>query len=345
MGLFDDPDGKVEYTDAYGTVMVGSIDAAGVPRASDGGPLISSPCPDRRTMDDANVGLAGGCIKGRVPGKRAGTTKACPTCKGRGRLLERYTRATSHDVLESTFGLEKWRQRLVLIGLKRDERLREALHYVEEDDKSELGVIAETAFATGDGYVKAHKGTDLHRLSEYVDKGWPFPASLRSDNGDEVPVSLQDRADMAAWVRVRDQWFPDGFSHIEQFVVVDELKVAGTADRVSWHLGPGNRFCEQCETPCNIVDLKTGRLDFGAGKIAQQLAIYAHGALYDPQTTQRTPLDVCPHVGLVVNIRPGEGVATVHEVDLVAGWEAVQLSVTVRQYRRAAQSMMKEVGK
>jgi hypothetical protein len=327
MGMFDE---GVEYADAFGSLRVGYVDANGVPRTEAGKPLISSPCPYDGWTD-------GKCQNGRIPGKRAGTTKQCPTCKGQGRMLQTYTRATSHDVMEYTGGLEKWRQRLILIGLHRDGRLQDRVLEVDEDDKDGLSQLAEDAFQAGDGAVKAQKGTDLHKLSEYVDRGWDFPPTLRDDNGVETPISYQDRADMAAWRRATiEQGLT--FEAIEKFVVVDDLKVAGTADRLArWE-----------RTPCTcggltVIDLKTGRMDFGGGKMTQQLALYAHGRGYDPQTTQRTDLGLCPHVGLVVNIRAGEGVATYHQLDLVAGWEYVQLNVRVREYRNACKSSIKEI--
>ena len=94
-----------------------------------------------------------------------------------------------------------------------------------------------------------------------------------------------------------------------------------------------------CVQP-HILDLKTGRLDYGAGKIAQQLAVYANSKDYDPETGERSDQDVCTHYGIVVHLPQGTGEATVHVVDLVAGWEAVKLSSQVREHRRMSSKML-----
>jgi hypothetical protein len=89
-----------------------------------------------------------------------------------------------------------------------------------------------------------------------------------------------------------------------------------------------------------VGDLKTGRIDYGAGKIAQQLAVYANSKDYDPATGGRADQDVCTHYGIVVHLPQGTGEASVHVVDLVAGWEAVKLSSQVREHRRMAKGML-----
>ena len=315
------------------------VDQTKVRRSKDGRPYVKQPCPDAVRIDllggqPASVG--GECESGRVPGARKGTDKQCPVCKGKGYVEKLYSRCTSFvSVLDDTTQLQAWKLRITLTGLGVDHALLAELDRTDPDDKDALNSIAERAFEVGDGHAKAQKGTDLHTLTEYVDKGWPLPASLTDyETGQERPVTLQDRADLAAWQRVvEDCGFI--FNGSECFVVQDEYQIGGTYDR---RADPREPVCP-CELPV-ILDLKTGRIDYGAGKIAQQLAVYAHSKDYDPVTGERSDQDVCTHIGIVVHLPQGTGEATVHVVDLEAGWAAVELSSRVREHRRMAKQMI-----
>jgi hypothetical protein len=296
-----------------------AVDPTKPRRSKDGRPYVKQLC----------------CGTGRVAGKTA-KGKQCPKCKGKGWIEKLYHRASSFgDLLYDRRNLEKWKLRIVLTGLGVEKRLLASLERTSPDDKEMLNEIADRAFELGDGYAKAQKGTDLHTLTEYVDKGWPLPEALVDrETGQERPVTLQDRADLAAWQRVAESLSLQ-FSGIECFVVNDEYEIGGTYDRRTF-ISP--EIC-QCYRPL-ILDLKTGRIDYGAGKIAQQLAIYANSKDYDPETGERSDQDVCTHYGIVVHLPQGTGEATVHVVDLVAGWEAVKLSSQVREHRRMSKNML-----
>jgi hypothetical protein len=70
------------------------------------------------------------------------------------------------------------------------------------------------------------------------------------------------------------------------------------------------------------------------GKIAMQLAVYAHSLAYDPDTGGRTETGVSLDRGVVIHLPAGEGRCELHEVDLAAGWEAVQIARQVRDWRK-----------
>lgn len=288
-----------------------------VRRSKDGRPYVRQDCPET-------------CTAGRVPGKREGTTKRCPKCKGKGYVEKLYTRCTSFvGVLEDKTTVEKWRLRITLTGLGVDHGLLESLNRTDPDDREMLDAIAAEAFEIGEGHAQAQKGTDLHALAELVDRGEDLPRALIDrETGQERPVTLQDRADMAAWVRLLEEREVKVYE-IERFVVQDSYEIGGTYDRL---LGLGTPIC-QCGLP-TIGDLKTGRIDYGAGKMAQQLAVYANSQDYDPETGARTPQEVCTHFGLIIHLPQGTGAATVHVVDLEAGWADVKLSDQVRNHRR-----------
>jgi hypothetical protein len=323
-------------------------DPTRVRRSKDGRPYVKQRCPaslgpveqrdDWTEEETRNVWAMwpATCIRGRLPGKTA-KVRQCPKCKGKGYVEKLYSRCTSFvSVLDDTTQLQAWKLRITLTGLGVDHALLAELDRTDPDDKDALNSIAERAFEVGDGHVKAQKGTDLHTLTEYVDKGWPLPASLTDyETGQERPVTLQDRADLAAWVRTLDTLEIGHWQGSECFVVQDDYQIGGTYDRRAELLSP---ICD-CRMPV-ILDLKTGRIDYGAGKIAQQLAVYANSKDYDPATGERTDQDVCTHVGLVVHLPQGTGEASVHVVDLQAGWSAVELSSKVREHRRMSREMI-----
>lgn len=288
-----------------------NIDRNGVRRSKDGRPYVKGPCPEPT------------CDHGRVPGKREGTTKLCPKRCTDGVKETLYTRCTSYvGALEDRANLEAWQKRIVLLGLKASELLRDRLGVLDIDDREGLDSLAEEAYEAGDGYRAAQKGTDLHGLTENVDRGEPLPAD----------VTLADRADMAAWCRLLSE-YAVAILGIEKFVVIDRLKIGGTYDRTVDSDDPRLACPVDCGKP-RVLDLKTGRIDYGGGKMAQQLAVYANGRAYDPKSGKRSVHRVCRHVAFVVHLPQGTGVASMHRVDIVEGWKAVRLSKAVREHRR-----------
>lgn len=309
-----------------------------VRRSKDGRPYVKRPCPNavESTLDD-DVPI---CREGRVPSeKRPGQTVQCPGCKGLGYVEKLYTRCTSFvGVLDDRSNLEKWRQRVTLVGLGVDHRLLTELGAADPDDRETLDGLADQAFEVGDGHVRAQKGTDLHALTELVDQGEPLPDRLFDPEREEWrPVTLQDRADMAAYHRVMTESSLEVVQS-ELFVVNDEYRIGGTLDRVVWD----TTGTDCCAKPM-ILDVKTGRVDYGAGKIAMQLAVYANSQRYDPDTGERTPLGVCTHVGLALHLPQGTGTASLLVADIAAGWESVALCDQVRKFRNVSKSWLKSL--
>jgi len=87
-----------------------------------------------------------------------------------------------------------------------------------------------------------------------------------------------------------------------------------------------------------IADLKTGKdvIRYGMVEIALQLAIYAHAThWYDPATRQLHDMPPVDRGRAIVMHAPvGQGRCQIIEVDIAAGWEAVQLAVAVRDWRK-----------
>lgn len=228
---------------------------------------------------------------------------------------EGYTRVTTHaGSLEDQSGIAKWKQRTTAIGLADRPDLVLAVA-ANRNDKRALGKIVEKAMEAGGASTSATNGDSVHLLSEKKDRGEELPPLPE-------PISraldLYSRA--TAGMNVVE---------IEKFLVCDQLKAAGTTDRIyEWG---GQRY---------IGDLKTGSgIELGIVKIAQQLAIYSRSAGYNEETGERTPINVNQDWGVVVHLPVGSGDTVGNEinlywVDLNKGWEAALLSQQVREIRK-----------
>jgi len=220
-----------------------------------------------------------------------------------------YTRCTTFvGTIEDTYNLAKWQQRMVALGLadRRDLQLAVAAH---REDKAKLNGICESAIEAAKGSAAATTGTALHAITETYDRG------------NEVgPLPDDAQADLNAYIAATKGFKP---IHIEQFMVQDPLKIGGTPDRISRYEGK-----------TYVTDLKTGSLDFGFLKIAAQLAVYARSRPYNVETGERMePHGADLERGIVIHLPAGSATCTLYWVDLLIGWEVVQLCRRVREKR------------
>lgn len=222
-----------------------------------------------------------------------------------------YSRWSSYgDVLEDTFRLSLWSQRMVAEGLSQrpDLILSVSAHL---GDRNHVDDVCEQAKEYAKASAKATTGTALHTLSELVDDGEVLP-ELTSEVLADLDAYRVTMADSGLKVLAS-----------EQFVVHDEVGAAGTFDRIVEY--QGQRY---------IADLKTGRIDYGIGKIAVQLAGYSRSLAYDAGTGERTGLDVDQNNGLIIHLPSGEARCELVWVNLTEGWAGVELAQAVRAYRR-----------
>lgn len=222
-----------------------------------------------------------------------------------------YTRCTTFvDVLDDKYNLQQWQQRMVAIGLadRPDLLLSVSAH---RGDKKELNRITADAREAAAAGAAATTGTALHKLIEILDRGDPMPL---------VPAAYQ--ADIEAY-RAATECLESVL--IEQMHVHDEYEIGGTPDRIVRHNGR-----------LYVADIKTGSIDYGALKIAMQLAVYANSTPYDIATGRRQPLDepVDTQRAIVIHLPAGQGKCTLHWVDIDRGWRAVETAAYVRQWRR-----------
>lgn len=224
-----------------------------------------------------------------------------------------YTRCTTFiDCLEDKFNLQKWMQRMVALGLasRPDLLLSVSAH---REDKRQLDKICEDAREAAAASAAATTGTALHALTELIDRGQPLPEGLPANVLASLKAYEAATADLKA-------------THIETFCVQDTLKVGGTPDRVVKY-GKA-RY---------IADIKTGSIEWGALKIAMQLAIYARSHTYDIATGGRGDHDADRERGLIIHLPavedPADARCDLHWIDLKEGWNAVLVAKTVREKR------------
>lgn len=194
------------------------------------------------------------------------------------------------------------------------------------DFRKAVDAIAEHLLELGGVHEKAAKGTQLHELVELYDREGidavgELVLSGAITNADLADVEAYGRAIEAAGIKIIPEL-------IETPVVLDDLKVAGRLDRVVMARMPGAARAARY-----ILDVKSGRIDLGAGKIAQQLELYSRGETYNLETHERGKHGASRTKGLILHLVPGSAEARILVVDLGLGRVGNELSGKVRTYR------------
>lgn len=231
--------------------------------------------------------------------------------------LQAYTRCTTFvKALEGdASALALWKMRMTALGLNARPDLLMGVATAGDgknpDSKKALNKIVEAAAEAAAASSAANIGTALHKFTERLDRGEPLG---------QVPAAFL--RDLDAYKRITEQL---EVVQAEQFGVHDELRVAGTWDRLNRHQGQ-----------LYIGDVKTGRVDdLSIGKIAMQLSIYSRCKLYDPTTGQRRDQaePVSQDRAIIIELPAGEGTARLWWVDIASGWQAVQLAARARKWQ------------
>jgi hypothetical protein len=244
------------------------------------------------------------------PRDRYGRPMVVPPEGGKPRPYQRAT--TFAGILEDTYALSRWQQRMTAIGLATDPSLVKAVA-ANPGDKAHVQQVVDLAMEAAKAGAAARTGTALHRLTEQVDRGELTPGGI---------ADPADRADVEAYLRATERI---GWLDVEGFGVVDGLDVAGTWDRVG-RLANGGVV---------IADLKTGSVEYGMQKIAVQLALYAHALPYDWTTATRSnhPAGLDLDRAVVIHLPAGQAECRLIDVDIAAGWDAVPLTLAVKDWR------------
>jgi hypothetical protein len=243
----------------------------------------------------------------QIPRDRYGRPLIVPANGGKPVAYRRCT--TFIDVLEDRFALEKWKQRQVAAGLAaRPDLVLKAASAA--GDKTVLNQVCDAAYEAAESSAAATSGTAVHAITEQIDRGFEVT----------IPPSIQ--ADIDAYRAATAELH---MAEIEVFVVDDERKVAGTFDRIVEH--GGRRY---------VADIKTGRIDYGQGKIAMQLAVYAGARRYNPITFARDRLHCERDWGLVIHLPVGAGECTLWWVNLADGRAGIDTAQRIWSWRASA---------
>ena len=117
-------------------------------------------------------------------------------------------------------------------------------------------------------------------------------------------------------------------------VVIDRHKIAGMADLIVERISDGQLF---------IADLKTGSsVEWGALGWAIQLSIYANadaiyiqGTAADGSEDLRAPMPaVNKDEAVIIHCEPESGSCDLHTLDIRRGFEALEVAMSVREWRK-----------
>lgn len=217
--------------------------------------------------------------------------------------------------LDDEGALTAWKGRMTATGLVHRHDLLAAASGVLED-KSALDKVVQQAIEAAGASSKANIGTALHQLTQALDLGQQ-PAILP---GLQVDVDAYLTGIVQHGVIIDPRF-------VEVLLVNEKHEYAGTADRIA-------RFSTRKKK--QVFDLKTGSIDYAMNAIAVQMAMYANAEyMYDWRTQVQTALpDIDKTRGVIIHLPAGKGELCLYEVDLIAGWEAAQMAMEVRAWRK-----------
>jgi hypothetical protein len=245
-----------------------------------------------------------------------------------------WCRATTFaDTIDDNFKLSQWNMRMVARGIVMRQSLAAQVALIpaekacSKQQKEELNQICANAKEVAGGSDRADLGTLLHTMTEQHDRG--------------VPIDLPEP--YASDIRAYDHTLKENNiqilpNFIEQVVIVKQLQVAGTFDRVVEHNG------EQY-----IFDLKTGdKLDFSESKFTIQMTLYSmadhiyeYGWAEDGSEDKIHPMPkVNQEKAIICHLPAGQATCTLHWAPLTQGREAIEHVRWVRHDWRRRRHML-----
>lgn len=204
--------------------------------------------------------------------------------------------------------------------------------------KDALNALVEEALEAAGRNAKADAGTNLHSLAELADEKGIDAVREKAEAGE---ISATDLASIEAYVE-RMKRLGAKVIESEAVIVNDAMGYAGRLDRILMARLPelvvktaAGEYVRPADKRARryVADIKSGRIDYGAGKIARQLAAYALGDLYNLETGERTRHSAATDIALVFHLPQGAGICKVHAVDIKTGAVLLKLSAEVRRAR------------
>ena len=234
-----------------------------------------------------------------------------------------YSRATSiSSLLDDTGFLKDWGQRMTALGLAGRPDLFDALKNQDPTDTTAINSICRAALEASGANLRRDLGTLIHTYFERscIDPTFETPEPYAAD------IAAIHAAISAAGYRLRPE-----FS--EMVLVLDEHRIAGTADSVLERISDGALF---------IADLKTGRTlhplnhSIQLAIYARADAIYRQGPATDGSEDVRLPMpEVSQETAIIIHCQPESAHCDLHELDIAAGAEALDVCIDVREWRKA----------
>lgn len=289
-----------------------------------------------------------------------------------------YKAASSIGIGSSTEGLDQWKQNRLLIAAMIDPdlmgRLGKAMGDTDpesDEGKKILRQFREEAHEIAETEIAANRGSFAHWLTEMNDLGESPIEGLADGEAIGIDPMMAERI-TDGWHAINREY---GFEPlaVELKIVNDELKAAGTTDRVVTTSKPlevtlgGETWTIDVGTPV-IVDFKSGKLRTDRNglpqywqKYAAQLATYAGGQPYDPSEHVRkswedigVPRPPSRLVGFIIHAdlealadgtstAPAREAFSVYALDLQEGQKYAAASVELRERERAADKAFSKV--
>jgi hypothetical protein len=232
-----------------------------------------------------------------------------------------WTRVTTvAKTLDDMNGLLNWTGTMVAGGavLRPDIAGKVAARWpLNDDNRAEMYALAEELKEAGGASVGRNLGDTLHEMVKRRNKGEDFR-----------PMAPWD-ADLAAYESLMAKYgLVVNPGLVERTVILPEIGVAGSFDLLAGVVKANDEL--------HVTDLKTGKVGrWSWGAFCVQLALYSRASwLYDWDTGKFSEMPpVNQKRGLIIHLPAGAAKATLHVVDLEAGWKAAQLALAVRQWR------------
>lgn len=235
----------------------------------------------------------------------------------------------------SSFGFDdgyqllRWKERMLVRGLA-GVPLGDAADW----DDARIDRIVADAYRDAGAHLAADRGTHVHLLTEIVDVG-QLPGLDVIEAGETlgIPTVLQERI-VEQWLTFRERIGVTAL-RIEQPIINDELRLAGTADRLDLATRSIDTTLGTIEGAF-IGDIKTGSLTTDDNDHPKywttyplQLVAYRDGQPFDPdvgELGERQEWPQTPHPGIALIYHyPLEQALNGEQVD----WSAIPVDLTV----------------
>lgn len=226
-------------------------------------------------------------------------------------------------VLDDGSGMTTWNCANTAFGIAKDRGLYEqfcAMADEHEDPwnaskamKAEIKGLVAQAQSIGGSDRKSGRGSGFHRSAHVVDEG----RDLLYAPPEIIPY-------LECYAEAMQRYKVIGY---ERFIATDEVKAAGSADRIVVDTETGE---------VHVMDIKTGAHDpnYCMG-VTVQVAIMANGEYYDQETGRREQIDCSKVTGLLCHVPLAEEPqCNIYPLDLERGWRLAKMVPEVLEARK-----------